>query len=158
MNTFKQEFVGLVPLPEPPEAVYEDSTPILYDIAVIIGATYQQNVEPTQAGKIPKRLANKIRPMLHGLPRARYMNEEDEYMEMIFHIAQELGLVRLFNPTFEGLKAHFEAGPRLERWSHLDVVNQIRLLLQCWLKSFNWLDVRGVNFRQGDPFYWNPMA
>ncbi|MFL5627589.1 MAG: helicase-associated domain-containing protein [Ktedonobacteraceae bacterium] len=158
MNTFKQESVGLVPLAASPEAIYEASTPLLYDLAVIIGATYQQNIEPTQAGKIPKRLANKLQPMLHGLPRVRYMNEEDEYVEMIFHIAQELGLVRLSKPTFEGLKPHFEAGSQLERWSHLDVVNQIWLLLQCWLKSFNWLDVCGVNFRQWDPFYWNPMA
>ncbi len=150
--------VGLVPLPAPPEAIYEAATPMLYDLVVIIGATYQQNIEPTQAGKIPKRLANKIQPMLHGMPRNRYMDEEDEYMEMIFHIAQELGLVRLSNPTFEGLKPHFEAGSQLERWSHLDVAKQIQLLLQCWLKSFNWLDVRGVNFRQWDPFYWNPMA
>jgi Helicase conserved C-terminal domain len=150
--------VGLMPLPIPPEAVYEAATPMLYDMAIIIGAIHQQNIEPTQAGKVPKRLASKIQPLLHGLPRIRYMNEEDEYMDMVFHIAQELGIARLFKPTFEGVKAHFEPGPQLERWSHLDMVGQIRLLLQCWLKSFNWLDVRGVNFRQWDPFYWNPMA
>ena len=149
---------GLVSLASPPAGVRASNTLIVYDLAVIIGAIYQQNIEPTQAGKVPKRLAAKIHPMLHGLPRFRFMDEEDSYMEMLFQIGQELGLVRLSQASLEGIKARYEPGSQLEQWSQLDLTEQTRRLLQCWTRSFGWLDIRGVNFRQYDPYYWNPMA
>jgi hypothetical protein len=149
---------GLIPLAAPPAGIQASSTPIVYDLAVIIGAIYQQNIEPTQAGKVPKRLAAKIQPMLHGLPRYRYMDEEDAYMEMLFQIGQELGLVRLSQTSLEGIKARYEPGLQFEQWSQLDLTGQTRRLLECWTRSFSWLDIRGVNFRQYDPYYWNPMA
>ena len=149
---------GLVSLASPPPGVRSSHTPIVYDVAVIIGAMYQQNIEPTQAGKVPKRLAVKIHPMLRGQPRFKFMDEEDAYMEMLFQIGQELGLVHLSQASLEGIKARYEPGLQLEQWSQLDVTEQTRRLLQCWTRSFGWLDIRGVNFRQYDPYYWNPMA
>ena len=144
---------GLVSLASPPPGIRASHTPIVYDLAVIVGAIYQQNIEPTQAGKVPKRLAAKIDPMLRGQPRFRFMDEEDTYMEMLFHIAQELGILRLSQPSLEGIKARYEPGLQLEQWSQLDLTEQTRRLLQCWTRSFSWLDIRGVNFRQHDPFY-----
>ena len=149
---------GLVSLASPPPGERISHTPFVYDLAVIIGAMYQQNIEPTQAGKVPKRLAAKIHPMLRGQPRFKFMDEEDAYMEMLFQIGQELGLVRLSQASLEGIKARYEPGLQLEQWSQLDVTEQTRRLLQCWTRSFGWLDIRGVNFRQYDPYYWNPMA
>lgn len=149
---------GLVSLASPPPGIRTSYTSIVYDMAVIIGAIYQQNIEPTQAGRVPKRLAAKIQPMLRGLPRFKYMDEEDSYMEMLFHIGQELGLIRLSQASLEGIKARYEPGHQLEQWSQMDMTEQTRNLLQCWTRSFGWLDIRGVNFRQYDPYYWNPMA
>ncbi len=149
--------VGLVPLATPPRAIRSEMTPILYDLAIIVGAVYQQNIEPTQAGTIPKRIANKIQPLLHGQPRTRYMDVENEYLEMVFNIAQELGILRLVKPVLDGVKPHFEPGPQLAAWSRMDMAEQTRQLIACWIKSFSWLDIRGLHFRQSDPYYWNPM-
>src|SRR5258707_11513583 len=55
--------VGLMPLPIPPEAVYEAATPILYDMALIIGAIHQQNIERTQAGRRTQRRARPKEPV-----------------------------------------------------------------------------------------------
>ena len=101
---------GLFPLSKPPEAIHAAATPIVYDLAVLVGAIYQQNIEPTQAGKVPKRLAAKIQPLMHGQARHRYMDEDDEYMEMVLHIAQELGIMRLAKSSLEGLKPRYEPG------------------------------------------------
>ena len=148
---------GLIPLATPPKATRGEMTHILYDLAIIVGAVYQQTIEPTQAGTIPKRIANKIQPLLHGQPRTRYMDVENEYLEMVFNIAQELGILRLVKPVLDGVKPHFEPGPQLAAWSRMDMAEQTRLLIACWIKSFSWLDIRGLHFRQSDPYYWNPM-
>lgn len=149
---------GLVALASPPEAIRSAHPLILYDLAIIIGAVYQQIIEPTQAGKVPKRIAARIQPLLHGRPRIRYLGEDDDYMEMTFRIAQEPGLVQLSKTTLGDIKQHYEPGAQLEQWSHLGPVGQTRRLLQSWSKSFTWVDVLGVNFTQWDPYSWNPMA
>ncbi len=42
---------------------------LLYDLATIVGASYQQDIVPTRADTIPKRVAAKLRPLLRGMPR-----------------------------------------------------------------------------------------
>ena len=145
------------PLSTPPATVRDSATLLLYDLAIIVGAVYQQTIEPTQAGTIPKRIANKLYPLLHGLQRTRYVDVENEYMEMIFNIAQELGILRLVKPVMDGVKPHFEPGAQLAAWARMDITEQTKQLAVVWLKSFSWLDLRGSNFRQWDPYYWNPM-
>ncbi len=81
---------GLLSLVSPPQAIRPAHPFVLYDLAIIIGAMYQQSIEPTQAGKVPKRIATRIQPLLHGKPRIRYLGEDDDYMEMLFRIAKEL--------------------------------------------------------------------
>src|SRR5204862_1990840 len=52
----------------------------------------------------------------------------------------------------------YEPGPQLEQWSRMDAVEQTRRLLQCWVNSFKWRDILGINFKQWDiPYYWKPM-
>ncbi len=149
---------GLLSLVSPPQAIRPAHPFVLYDLAIIIGAMYQQSIEPTQAGKVPKRIATRIQPLLHGKPRIRYLGEDDDYMEMLFRIAKELGLIQLSKTLLGDIKQRYEPGPQLEQWSRLGLVGQTRRLLQCWSKSFSWLDVLGVNFTQWDPYSWNPMA
>ena len=55
---------GLVTLDTPPQSIQNGDTLILYDLATIIGAMFQQNIEPTQANRVPKRIANKLQPAL----------------------------------------------------------------------------------------------
>jgi hypothetical protein len=146
-----------VPIPAPPPVILPAENSVIYDLAVITGAIYQQTIEPTQAGKVPKRIAVKIRPMLHGKERHRYAGDDDEYLDMLFNIAVELGIIRLAQTALEGVKPHYEPGPQLEQWSKLDIVEQTRRVLEIWFKSFRWMDIVGVHFKQWDPYSWNPL-
>ncbi len=146
-----------VPISAPPRTIHAGENAVIYDLAVITGAIYQQTIEPTQAGKVPKRIATKIRPMLHGKERHRYTDEDDLYLDMLFALAQELGIMSLARTTLDGVKPHYEPGPQLEQWSKLDIVEQTRRVLECWTKSFRWMDIVGVDFKQWDPYTWNPI-
>jgi len=151
--------LAFVPLASPPEVIHAGHTSAIYDLAIILGAVYQQNIEPTQAGTVPKRIANKmILPLLHGKPRYRFMGDNNEYLEMIFQIAKELGLIQLSKNTMDGMKQRYEPGAQLEQWAQLHLEEQARKLVQCWTKSFHWLDINGANFHQWDPYYWNPIV
>ncbi|MDQ6661890.1 MAG: helicase-associated domain-containing protein [Chloroflexota bacterium] len=154
---------GLFPLASSPQAIQSSEPWLVYDMAVIIGAIYQQTIEPTQSGTVPKRLATKILPLLHGKARInRYSGQADEtnYMEMLFHVAQDIDIVRLSHPFLEGVKPRYEPGPELEQWSQLDLLEQNRGLLQCWTKCFQWIEMSGANFAypQSGFYAWNPMA
>ncbi len=152
-----EEHNEFVPISTPPEVIQAGENAVIYDLAIITGAIYQQTIEPTQAGKVPKRIAAKIRPMLHGKERQRYMDEDDLYLDMLFNLAQELGIMSLARTTLDGVKPHYEPGPQLEQWSKLDIVEQTRRVLECWIKSFRWMEIVGINFKQWDPYSWNPM-
>lgn len=149
---------GLIPAAAPP-AMRHGETIILYDLATVIGTIYQQDIEPTKAGTVPKRIAAKIDPLLRGCPRTGLSDtEEYEYLEMLFDIAQELGLIQLSRPSARDIKRHYEAGPALEQWSHLDAVEQTRRLLQIWVGSGRWGDVVGVNFVDWYSGYVDPKV
>lgn len=146
-----------VPLAHPPQTIQAGEPAILNDLAIITGAIYQQTIEPTQAGKVPKRIAAKIQPMLHGKRRQRYIDEDDLYLDMLFNTAQELGIIQLSRTSGDGIKPHYEPGAQMEKWSKLSLAEQAQLLLESWSKSFRWMDIVGANFRQWDPYTWNPM-
>jgi hypothetical protein len=132
-----------------PPAVRPGETIILYDLATIIGAVHQQDIEPTKMGTVPKRVAARIMPMLRGCPRtAPGSDEENRYLEMLFDIAQELGLLQLSRSAAYDIKEHYEPGPVLEQWSQMDSVEQTRRLLQLWVGSGRWGDVVGANYRE----------
>src|SRR6266702_3986961 len=136
------------PVSSPP-AVRPGETIILHDLATIIGAVYQQDIEPTKMGTVPKRIATKIDPLLRGRPRTALGNEgENEYLEMLFDIARELGLLQLSRPAARDIKERYEPGPALEHWSQMGAVEQTRRLLQFWVGSGRWGDVVGANYRE----------
>jgi len=148
---------SLVILAQPPQAIRDSMTTLLYDMAIIVGATYQQAIEPTQAGNVPKRLGSKIQPLLHGKARVMSYEHEDRYMEMVFDIAQELSIVRLSNAQVEGIKQRYEPAASLPAWSQMNVVEQTRKLLDNWVNGFRWIDVMGINYRQSESYYyWKP--
>ena len=150
--------VGLAALDSPPESIRQGDTSMLYDLATIIGTMYQQNIEPTQAGKVPKRIANRLQPMLQGKPRVQVYYNEDLTIDMLFHIAKELGLVKLSRSSADGVKPRYEQGPLLEQWSQMGVVGQTHDLLEFWLKSLHWADVAGANFDGSSGYYLDIMA
>lgn len=152
----KQKTLGLEALQEAPTISLQDEGQLLYDLAIIVGATYQQAIEPTQAGKVPKRLANKIFPLLHG-SRPGYYGDDDHYLDMLFLIALHLELVSLVTNT--GQKARYMPGPQLATWAGLQPYEQVRLLLNLWWGSSNgfWSDVAGVDYRPDNFSYYMNM-
>lgn len=135
-------------LDEVPPVVHEASAQLLYDLAIAVSAVYQQNIEPTQAGRVPKRIANKVFPLLHG-SRPTYYQDDDNYLEMVFAIARHFRLIRLQESI--GQKARYAPGPQLEEWRDLPLHEQVSLLLEFWLHSSNsfWSDAVGANYRPG---------
>ena len=138
-----QEFV--VRLDAPP-VVYEGHGDLLYDLAIVVGATYQMVIEPTREGRVPKRIANKLFPLLHG-SRPSYYEETDNYLDMVFTIAEHVELIDLEEKR--GQKARYAPGPKLAEWARLKPSEQIRLLLELWWSPLNnfWSDVAGANYR-----------
>lgn len=129
-----------------PPVVHQAHSQLLYDLAIIVNAAYQMVIEPTQAGKVPKRVANKILPLLHG-NRPTYYENADSYLDMVFSIATSLELLALEQRT--GQKARYVPGPKLAEWANLPAFEQTRRLLVCWeeARDRGWSDVAGVNYR-----------
>jgi hypothetical protein len=136
----------IVETTEPPAIVHEARGELLDDLAIVIGASYQMVIEPTQAGRVPKRLANKIFPLLHG-SRPAYYEDTDNYLDIVCAIARSLSLLELQENI--GQKARYVPGPRLADWAKLRPFEQVGLLLQLWQNPANsfWSDVAGVHYR-----------
>src|SRR6267142_3781162 len=143
----------LVEVTPPVEFIGEPNT--LYDIAVATNAVYQYPIEPTQAGRVPKRLFNKIRPLLKGTPRYDY-DANDIYLEMLLGIMRQEGLIQLLDAPLPDIKERYEPGMGLERWSQMNALEQASAFLQIWKASKVWSDLQGVNFKYWDPYSWQP--
>jgi hypothetical protein len=144
---------GLIALETPPQAIRQGETLLLYDLATIIGAMFQQNIEPTQAGKVPKRIANKLQPMLQITPRFQAYYNEDLTMDLLFSAAQKLGLVKRDKSSADGIKPRYVQGPLYEQWSKTNEVDQTHDLLEYWLNGQQWVDIAGVNFNPSNSYY-----
>jgi hypothetical protein len=132
-----------------PEALPTDIKPaetvILNDMATVIGAVYQQKIEPTQAGRVPKRVATKLRPRLNGAPRLSYEGE-DSYIEAVLQSATQLGLVQLLRSPIPDINPYFTPGPKIASWPELSLAEQSHAILQQWLTQPLWRDIAGSNF------------
>ncbi len=148
-------------LQDAPPIIHEAQSKVLYDLAIVVGAVYQQVIEPTQAGRVPKRLANKIWPLLHGSRPAHY-EQTDNYLDMVFAMAQSLALIRLQENT--GQKSRYMPGPKLAEWTHLEQSEQVRQLLALWWHPGNnfWSDVAGAKYHpsnyDGFGYYMDMLA
>lgn len=134
---------------------------ILYDLATILGAVYQQPINLTKQGKISKRAASTLRGRLHGLPRKVGEGQDDVYVQMLFMVAQELGLIYYPSGSIPGDKRQFlpESNGELKSWSQSDESMQAKRFLQWWIQSPRWLDVYRKPPQQW--WYasdWNPLA
>ena len=145
--------VGLLAPDSPPQSIGQGDTLMLYDLATIIGAMFQQNIEPTQANRVPKRITTKLRPMLQAKPRIQAYYNEDLTIDMLFDIAQALGLVKLSRPSTDSIKPRYEQGALFEQWSRMSAIDQTHDLLEYWLNSQHWPDIAGVNFDPSDSYY-----
>ncbi|HVU67457.1 MAG TPA: helicase-associated domain-containing protein [Ktedonobacteraceae bacterium] len=131
---------------EQPPIVYEGASQLLSDLAIVVNAVHQMVIEPTQAGYVPKRLANKIAPLLHGSRPSPY-EDSDYYLEMVFSIAESLKLINLQHSKTQ--KSRYTPASKLPEWMEMTSAEQTRRLLTLWEKASEraWSDVAGVNYR-----------
>jgi hypothetical protein len=132
-------------LETPPPHVKLAETVILDDLAMMIGAVYQQKIEPTQAGRVPKRVVTKLRPRLKGMPRLNYEGD-DSYVETLLQSALHEELVQLSRSPVPDIKPCFVPGPDLATWQQMPPVDQTCSILQQWLTQPLWRDIAGANY------------
>jgi hypothetical protein len=131
----------------------------LFNVATIINNVYQQNLEPTQRGYIPKRIANKLRQQLKG-QELLSTDDIDARLELLFAVLQELNVLQLSTPIFYKEKPMYGSGPVMDVWAKLDMVWQARQLLNRWANSSYWPGVTGVHFQPPSDYMYsfNPKA
>jgi hypothetical protein len=124
---------------------------MIYDMAVVVNAVFQQKIEPTQAGRIPKRIVNKLRPLLKGQPHYTH-DGDDHYPDMVFAILIDLQILRLTKPPFSDMKPYLELGPQLASWSRLDLIDQVERILKEWTHNKEIRDLVGADFDPWDSY------
>jgi Helicase conserved C-terminal domain len=148
--------VGLIEIDAPPALTQQQGPTALYDLATIIGAMYQQNIEPTQGGYVPKRVANKMFPLLQVKPRitSDYNGVENLTLDMLYNTASELGLVNLSHSS-STTKSRYIEGPELKEWSRQKTESMVRRLLENWQHSSRWIDIAGADYNPyaNDAYY-----
>ncbi|MGH2498274.1 MAG: helicase-associated domain-containing protein [Ktedonobacteraceae bacterium] len=150
------EPAGLLEIDTPPAFVQQQSLTALYDLTTVIGAMYQQNIEPTQGGYVPKRIANKMFPLLQVKPRitSDYSGDENLTLDMLYYAASEMGLVKLSRAS-GATKARYIEGPELKEWPQRGTEGMVRRLLNNWQHSSRWIDIAGANYNPytNDAYY-----
>ncbi len=122
------------------KAAPESQPLLLYDLAVVVGMSLQTIIEPTKEGRLPKKIRDKIRPLLHG--RARKDDAgNDLYVDQVFRTAQKMELLDCASLAEEE-KRRYLRGPKLDSWSKLTKVDQARELVKWWRITSSWLDPR----------------
>jgi hypothetical protein len=109
----------------------------VFNAAIIVNNVYQQDLEPTQAGYIPKRIANKIRQQLKG----KEMLDQDGIdlrLEKLVDELVELGVLQLTRQVLLNDKPVYIAGPEMKVWSQLDMVRHACQLLGRWVVDPYW--------------------
>ncbi len=137
-----------------PAAIRVGESIAVYDIATLVNTIYQQTIEPTQAGRVPKRIATKIRTTLRGQPRLDY-EDGDDYIEILLNVMESLNITRLTEPSFQDSKPAYEITPAIEKWAQKSLIEQTHALISYWLENFAWRDVYGVNYSSWSTYSWD---
>ncbi|MBF6591088.1 MAG: helicase-associated domain-containing protein, partial [Ktedonobacterales bacterium] len=135
-----------------PRAIRPADTLFLWDLAVLVAAAYQQDIELTRSGSLPKRTAQRLMPFLVGERARRREDEALGYVELLKQEASELGLVTA-PPSTAKQRAHLAPGAKLDSWARHDQVMQTRRLTRRWPTDRWWNDLPGANYREWHTFY-----
>lgn len=139
-----------------PQIIHPAETITQFDLATVINAIYQQNIEPTRARRVPKRIFNKLRPLLKGKGRVDYEGQ-DIYIEILIDILFAQQIIQLVPPLIPTGKDTYELGEKLTWWQGLDVVQQTCYLMAVWQTQRIWPDLAGIHFDPWDFYGWNQV-
>jgi hypothetical protein len=131
---------AFAPVDSGPGMVRPGQPAVLYDLATVVGAAYQLDIEPTVRDTIPKRVAAQLRPLLHGMPRVTAETGGDGYLDQLFRAARGLDLLQLTAPHGSE-RARYYPGPRLETWSTSSEERQLGRFLTWWRSTLTWRDI-----------------
>ncbi len=161
MNSLSEEGAeGQIPvqkLDNEPPAIRPSEYIAIYDIATMVNTIYQQTIEPTQAGRVPKRIATKIRTTLRGQPRINY-EDGDDYIEILLSAMEYINITGLTNPSFQEGKPAYEITSGVEQWAQKSLLEQTNALLTYWRDNFAWKDVYGVKYRSWSTYSWDAAS
>lgn len=149
--------VGLRECPEP-RAVRPADTSFLWDLAVLVAAAHQQEIDLTRAGALPKRAAQRLVPYLAGERAHRATEPALDYVDLLKQEACDLGLL---TASAAGAKqrGRLSPGPKLDSWGRHDLVMQARRLFRRWPTDRWWSDPPGARYREWHTLYLEmPLA
>ncbi|GAC1394389.1 MAG: hypothetical protein NVS4B11_32900 [Ktedonobacteraceae bacterium] len=150
----KEDEGKLIELESEPVAIRPSENIAVYDIAMLVNTIYQQTIEPTQAGRVPKRIATKIRSTLRGQPRLDYDNGDD-YIEILLNVMEYFNVIQLTNPSFQDSKPAYEISPASKTWTQKSLLEQTHSLIHYWIENYAWHDVYGVNYSSWSTYSWD---
>jgi hypothetical protein len=136
----------------PPRAIRPAEPLFLWDLAALVAATYQSDIELTRSGSLPKRTAQRLVPTLVSERAHRHERGALDYVEMLKLEACDLGLVAT-PPSSPKQRAYLAPGERLESWVRHDLVMQARRLRRRWPLDRWWMDLPGAHYRDWQTFY-----
>ncbi|HEX3270632.1 MAG TPA: hypothetical protein VHR15_08280, partial [Ktedonobacterales bacterium] len=108
-----------------PRSIRPADTTFVWDVAVLVAASYAQEIELTRSGTLPKRAAQRLRPVLLGERSQRSEREALDYVELLKQQAADLGLV-LAPPSTARQRSRLAPGAKLDSWARHDLVMQVR--------------------------------
>ncbi len=118
----------------------------------------QQDIELTRARAMPKRVAQRILPLLANDWLSSEFDEEYpyHYLGQLLHEAMDLGLLQI--TTVED-RERVVPGPKLDVWTGQDVRMQTSRLVRRWPTNRFWMDHVGTKFNSWMGFTLNvPVA
>lgn len=135
----EDDISAFTPVDDDPGGVRLGQTLVLYDLATVVGAAYQLDIEPTVRDAIPKRIGTQLRPLLHGMPRVPPTTGEDGYLDQLFRAARGLDVLQLTAPP-GAERARYFPGPGLEIWAASSDERQLGRFLAWWRSTLTWRD------------------
>jgi len=127
-----------------PRAICPADTIILWDMAALVAAVAQNDIELTRSQNMPKRTAQRLLPLLsNDLAR---MNEDYgyRYLWQLQQEAHDLGIVQ--KVVVDG-HTRLELSEKLENWASHDTRMQTYRIQRRWAQNRNWQDHAGPNYR-----------
>jgi hypothetical protein len=135
-----------------PRSIRPADTTFVWDVAVLVAASYAQDIELTRSGTLPKRAAQRLRPVLLGERSQRSEREALDYVELLKQQAADLGLV-LAPPSTARQRSRLAPGAKLDSWARHDLVMQVRRMFRRWPADRWWTDMPGANYHDFHSFY-----
>ncbi len=143
------------PLPGAPGPTQANGPLLLYDLAILLGASLQNDLELTKDGHLLKRDADRIRMLQHGLVRPD-VRGFDQYLFLLCQFALQQRLLQVVPAASHNARPSLRAGIHLADFAALPLIDQVKRLFGWWTQTEQQFDACWGKLVQKDPFAWEP--